>query len=194
MSKRHPVRWVGLLLLLGLAVAALTLFLLANHTPGDYRPAAIAPDEKKQKIAALEDKILREFVGPAGEISSRSDGQPIDPTKSFTVMIKQDELNEWVGSLPEEAVAWLANFGLRDPAVALGRNRITFYIYWAKYKKVLGVDLQPVVEPDGMLRIHLQSVRMGNLPMPQSWVDAEIKNLIQEMQVRLQKDERQGKQ
>lgn len=184
MRIRRTVKWVSLAVLLVVAALAVTSLALARRRPGDYAPLALTEAQKKASQENLNRKLAN-FVRMAGEIGSYRAGEPVPPGQSFTVEVTQQEMNEWVASLPDAAVTQLARLGLSDPAVALGDGKLTFYAYWAKLKGVAGIDFAFRFDKDGLMRLELRSIRMGELRLPRSLYDDLVRRLEQDLQARL---------
>ncbi len=193
MKTGRAIRW-GLIILLGVLLGtALTLYLLANRRPADYRPTVLAAEGKEQARERLKDRVA-EFVSRAGEISSYPDGGQIDPDQVMVMTVTQDEMNDWVASLPEQAEIEMARMGLREPAIALGDDRLTFYAFWAEHEKVVGIDFAFTFTPTGDLKLLLKGVRMGNLAMPRTFYDELVVRLERHIQRRLSQADAAGQE
>lgn len=184
MKIRRTIKWTVLLLLLGLAAAIVTACFLALRVPDDYAPLRLSEGQKKTSQEKLNRK-LSDFVRMAGEIGSYRSGEPIKPGQSFTTEVTQQEMNEWVASLPDAAVAQLSRVGLSDPAVAIGDGKLTFYAYWAKLKGIAGIEFAFTFDDQGLMRLVLLNIRMGDVKLPRSLYDDLVRNLENNVQASL---------
>lgn len=175
MRKTRIIKWTLLSLLLILLAGGLTVYLLACHKPGDYRPRSLSAQQKQAARERL-GQTVTDFLRSAGETSWTST-QPLDPTKHVKMTVTQDELSEWIASLPDEALAELEKMGLSKPAMALDNDRLTFYAFWAEYDKVVGIDFNFRFDDKGLMTIDVKAVRLGDLPMPRDFVDKKVNKL-----------------
>ena len=189
MSRRRVVKWISLVVILLLVGAVVTLYLLSIARPGDYRPLTLSAEQKARAIDQFE-KRVSSFIADATKISSAEPGGTIDPDARMEMAVTQDELNEWVASLPDAAIAELRRIGLKDPSAAIGEGRLTFYAFWIRHERVLGVDLGFEFQDDGKMLVKLKGMRLGQMPVPVKIVN----EFVHEMEGKVQDSLRQANQ
>lgn len=161
------VRRAAAILLLGLVLGGAALYLLASWLPSDYHPAALPFEERT--IAAQ--KFIRKMV------DLTNDWQRGGP---FALSFTEAELNACLASMDEIAAfdpngspgdvhRLMDRAGLAGPAAAVHDGVLTLMVRLKDYGKVISADLSFEFLPTGNLRVHLEAVRVGRLPVP-AWL------------------------
>jgi hypothetical protein len=158
---------------LGVAVVVIVgaLWLLLNRPPGSYRPVRLAPEDRGV--------AMREFRARLMDFSN--EGQKNLP---FTWSFTEDSLNCYLDSMDEIAAEGGAKNGavrraldkahLGDLAVALDNGAITVMARQTQYDKIVSARLGLEITPAGKLRVRLEGVKVGSLPVPESMVRRRV--------------------
>lgn len=176
-------RRIVLLSAVALIIAGLvTAYILASWMPADYQPARLTSAEK--------DVAMREFRRRLMEFNN--EGQKNEP---FDWTLTQDQLNRYLDSMDEIAVQGgteagsvhraMESIGLAEPAVVLDNGRVRIVARSLQYKKIVSLDIGLSLDPDGRLRVSIESARIGRLPMPASLVRSMIERLRGKLSRRL---------
>jgi len=167
----------------GLIVAGLVaVYILASWAPSDYQPTRLT--------AAQKDAAMREFRRRLMEFNN--EGQK---NKPFDWALTQDQLNRYLNSMDEIAVQGgaeagsvhraMESIGLAEPAVVLDSGRVRIVARSLRYKKIVSIDIGLTIGPDGWLRVSTESARIGQLPVPASFVRSAIERLQGKLSQRL---------
>ncbi|MBP8605298.1 MAG: hypothetical protein KBI46_05585 [Phycisphaerae bacterium] len=127
------------------------IFSLYRYTPGAYQPPA-SPNSD-QISPYLTHELAPDFLNR------------VQLDKSFELIIKQDGLNEIISQQD-----WPAELGeiTFDKPMVIFANRAIYLMGTVNYRdlsSVATVQAQPVLNPDGRLRLNIQSIRLGLLPV-----------------------------
>lgn len=157
--------------LIGLGVVVVVLggafWLLLNRPPNCYRPVRLAPEDRAV--------AMREFRTRLMDFSNQ--GQMNEP---FTWSFTEESLNCYLDSMDEIAAEGGAKSGavrramekihLADPAVALDGGVVTVMARHTEYDKIISARLALEITPEGKLRVRLEGVKVGSIPVPDSMV------------------------
>jgi hypothetical protein len=178
MSVRKWIVRALLLLVLAVLIAAGGAYVLSTRAPAEYRPAALAPEQQEQHRAELVEQVA-DFHNQAGA------GQP------FRWTISQQQANDYLSSLdafarldPGNRVVpsrEMERVGLRAPAVAMRDSSLRLMVYSTKYDKVLAADVAFQFDAQGRLRLAVESVQIGSLPVPASLADQKLATLREQL-------------
>ena len=181
-----------------------TLYMKASEVPQDYKPITLTVERKAEVRKAMETK-LSDFIRQAGEIhksalaaasgagggaggaadataTDQAAGPIVLPNREFKMEIGQDEINEWTAAATEKLENSLQQFGMSQPAIAFGDNRLTFYSNWDKYGKVVGLDMSLDFDAESAMTIKISSARMGSLPVPEAALKKHKKEIVKKLQ------------
>ncbi len=164
-----------LLAAVGVAAAAATLYVIASHVPSDYQPAQLPPQTRESSAKKFAAKAVEQYWEKA------------QLPQPFAVRFTQDELNAYLASLDEIAAQTpqgrrgsvrqlMESRGLADPAVAFKDGEVVLMIRLKDLDKVLSVGLTFEFLPDGRLRVGHGRLRLGSLPIPDSFVRQQLEN------------------
>ncbi len=177
------------------------MYLLASLRPSNYHPAYYLSGSEKQIVAnAFVQEAYVKFQNKAGE------------NKPFTWTFTQERLNEYLASMdeivanapghePGEVYSAMDRYALAAPAVALDDGKITLMVRSQRYDKILSAEfsfslstlpqtrsrpaaIDGSIENRQVLRVSLSGVRVGNLPIPKTFV----KDYLERAQQSLAKD------
>jgi len=171
MERRTVIRKA----LIGLGVVAVVLggafWLLLNRPPSCYRPVRLAPEDRVV--------TMREFRSRLMDFSNQ--GQMNEP---FTWSFTEESLNCYLDSMDEIAAEGGAKSGavrramekvhLADPAVALDGGVVTVMARHTEYDKIVSARVGLEITPDGKLRVRLEGVKVGSIPVPDSMVHRRV--------------------
>lgn len=192
-KKRRIVKWTLGILLLAVLVTAGWLYVKASQVPTDYTPIQLTASQKIDAKRSL-DVRLQEFARLAGEISSippgASDVGVADAgdagtgaqKREFMMAVSQDEMNEWAATVSEKLENTLTELGMSQPAIAFGKDRLTFYSRWDQYNKVVGMDMSLRFDNSGLMTVQIQQARIGNLPMPEKTLQQHKAQIVSRLQ------------
>ncbi len=162
------------LVLLALVAAAVTLYLMAAAAPEDYAPARLSASERARRAREFTNKVLlRDFYNE------------VQRSRPFEMTLTEGALNAYLASADEIAGnyphvkpgtvdAWMEEKNLAEPAIALHAGYLTLMVRSAEFNKVLSVDVAPVFEGEGSMRVELRGVRVGTLPVPERLVADQL--------------------
>jgi len=174
--------WTFLILVVVAVGTVGVLYYRACTVPDDYEPLALSPAEKARAIRRMEDKLLA-FGTAAGIVGGRSTHQTgvmaedrkrlaargdIEiGERHFIQRFSSDDLNHWIASMPDDVTSALHSAGMSQPAVAIGKDRLTFYSHWEEFDKIVGVDLDFQFNADQTMTIQVRSARVGTQAIPE---------------------------
>ena len=190
MKKRRVVNWVLISLVVAVLVTGGVLYMMASKVPEDYRPVVLTEARKQEARESLAAKV-KDFIRLAGEIGSEEPDQvattrPGDGArpqkKQFKMSLSQDEVNEWTATMNDKLSNTLKEFGMSDPAVAIGKDRLTFYARWAEYDKVVGLDMGFRFNSDSTMTIDIKKARIGDLPMPKASLEKHKAAIVDKLE------------
>ena len=169
---------VGIVLLLMVATAV--LLLLASCRPDTYQPYLLTQAERED--------VAKNFITKCLALGSQLGNK--DP---FTHTIKQDDLNLYLASLDElaflrlqgddvakqssEVVDAMDKAGLAYPAVNMDNDILTIMFRTEGINKVISVDLKFEVTDDSHLKVTMEQVRVGKMPVPAFLVSGALDSM-----------------
>ncbi len=181
----RSVKWSVATVAVLLGVTAATGYLLAKRAPSDYRPLTPSRVETARAVDSLR-KTVVEFLGVAGRIGSRDpNAAPRTQPRRRKFVVRQENLNQWIASLPTDVLHSLYSAGLSRPAIALDDDRFTFYVYWETMNVVVGLDFAFEFAPDDSLVIRVKSVRLGGLVLPETIVAGNKHHVVDQLRIEL---------
>lgn len=186
MRVRRTIRIALLIaapLVLGGAVAG---YLLLSRVPSSYQPLRLDPQAKDAATSGFYKSILK----------FNEEGQKNAP---FTWSVSQEWINRSLASMDEIARKnpfgppvkpgtirkMMDRAGLADPAVTLDDGKVTIMVRSARYNKVVSADVGFQFTPDGGLRVLLEGMRIGAMPVPSWMVAKELARLKADLARRL---------
>jgi hypothetical protein len=171
MDRRTVIRKALVGLGVAVVVAGGAFWLLLNRPPNCYRPVRLAPEDRAV--------AMREFRTRLMDFSNQ--GQMNEP---FTWAFTEESLNCYLDSMDEIAAEGGAKAGaarramekvhLADPAVALDGGVVTVMARQTEYDKIISARLALEITPDGKLRVRLEGVKVGSIPVPDSMVHRRV--------------------
>ena len=190
--------------LLGIAVvltaAAALSYWAFKGTPAYYQRPQLSAQERADAATRAEQKFIRtrEWANDlwAGEQRSLVAGQGGSATKPatfaataragepFTVSFTEHELNAF---FEKWSKSWEQRYQqhVRDPAVVLRDGRIILLGTLVDAGTIASFHFRPLVDDADQLRLTLESVRAGRLPMPEMVWAAQRDRLVAGLQRRL---------
>jgi hypothetical protein len=168
--------WTGLVLLLAaLATSVGVVFYMAGRKPANYSPARLEPDQRQQAATDFYNRVI-DF------------GNQTQMDQPFAWSIEQRRLKHYLASMDEIAAQTpsgrpgqvrdaLADVGLDEPDVALKDGVLTLMVRMTEMDKVMAADLGLAIDEAGKLRVTLQEVRVGDLPIPKASVEGQLDKL-----------------
>ena len=190
--------------LLGIAVvltaAAALSYWAFKGTPAYYHRLQLSDAERADAADRAEKKFIRtkEWANDlwVGEERSLAAGQGRDATnpgaqattaaagQPFTVSFTEHELNAF---FEKWSKSWEQRYQqhVRDPAVVLRDGRIILLGTLVDVGTIASFHFQPLIDDANQLRLTLESVRAGRLPMPEMVWSAQRDRLVAALQRRL---------
>jgi len=155
--------------------AAGGLYLVANWSPAQYRPAEMPPEDIHE--------TAKEFVELLSEFHNR-----LRSPEAFSVSLTEEQINGYLASMDDigalapngkagQVQAQLERAGVDRPAVAIGEGVLTVMARLRSPDKVVSADLAFESQPDGQLKVRVLGVRVGRLPVPDSLVRQSLREL-----------------
>ena len=148
------------------AAGAAVLWILASATPDRYQPAELSENERRQ--------VGYDFIS---DVVQRLHNEA-QYRKPFDLVLTEKQLNGYLASMDEIiAIApgreleghpvrdALDKAGVDGLAVALRGGKLTLMGRLSRHDKVVSIDVVPRLE-GGMLRVDIEGVRIGSLPIP----------------------------
>lgn len=173
-----------ILVFVGVVIGVVVLLLLAGVAllkaePSYYRPLAMTPEQIESAARRVEDKLV-EIRNVAGERRmDQANAAAATRGTVYVVTFTQDELNAFLAKWSELSAVRSALGGQIDrPAVALRKGEVILAARanLGQINSVLGVHLRPTLTADG-LRLTLDRVTAGRLPVPRATFDGELSRL-----------------
>ncbi|MCK5114285.1 MAG: hypothetical protein KAR11_05935 [Phycisphaerae bacterium] len=181
MNKRKLTISLIVVVVLLLMVATAVILLLASCRPDAYQPYALTQAERKKVTD-------NNFTPKCAKLLSQL-GNP-DP---FTHVITQDNLNLYLASLDEiafwrlqsnnvgdessELIDAMDKAGVAYPAVNMDDEVLTIMVRTEKINKVISIDLKFDVTDDGRVKVTMDGVRVGKMPVPKFIVTGVIDSM-----------------
>jgi hypothetical protein len=179
MSK--PVKWTILIVLFGGMLALAMVFLAASSVPDTYEPYRMTQEDREHAAMHFANVHGIEFFNKAGDV------------KPFTHEVTADDLNKYLAALDQIAflrpppagknqrigTVWNAMeaAGIADPMVVIDDGMLTVMVRTLGSNKVVSMDLRlEMVEP-GKMKVALEGIRVGLMPVPQTVVGGGIEQL-----------------
>ncbi|MDQ3441517.1 MAG: hypothetical protein M3478_14335 [Planctomycetota bacterium] len=163
-------------------------------TPDYYQRPQLSAKERSDAA----NSAIQKFFGTstwandlqAGEQRSILDGAGATtgpatrPRQSHTVTFTEQELNAF---FQEWSTHWEPRYAerVKDPAVVLRADRIILLGTAVELGAIASCHFQPAINERGQLRLTLESVRAGRLPMPEVVWAAQRDRLVAALQQRL---------
>ncbi len=152
---------VGILLLL-IAAAALVVYRRANRVPDWYATAKIMSDDPD-----LENKTAAPLQTWASRASAGNVATKPAQDKQFTVSLTADDINRLIAK-------WSTSAGfekkmqayVKDIRVRIADGQITIAGESIEYQKIMSVVLEPRTDSNGYSQMMLNSIRVGDVPLP----------------------------
>jgi hypothetical protein len=185
MKLKKALGWSVLGLLFGLMLIAGVVFLLASSVPGEYQPYNLTQEDRQQQAQHLVKHQIAPFWNNFGK------------PEPFTHAISEDQLNLYLASLDEIAYnrpnradqtmktggvyEAMDKAGLADPVVKMSDGMLTVMVRTKASNKVISMDLVfDIVEGD-RLKVGLDEVRIGRMPVPQFMLAEALDSLKSDM-------------
>ncbi len=160
--------WVLAITFLAVVVAAGMIYAMACRIPPAYHYRALTAEEQKESLDSLiADHIFHRFGNKAGA------GLP------FTWTITAARANEYLASLdavgslcepPTYPSLEMERAGLSGPAVAMHQGVLTLMVHAKRYDKIFSTDLAFDFNGQGDLTARTLAMRVGVMPVPQSFL------------------------
>ncbi len=174
MNKKKIAWRAGLALLLFLMLVTAVVFLMASSVPSEYRPLQMTKQQREDAAAHLVKRgteILNKYQEPG----------------SFTHKITEGELNSYLASLEEIAYLRLPRkgeqapkiggvyeamdkAGVADPLVRMSDGILTIMVRTERLRKVISLDISFDFPDADRVKIAIEAVRIGRMPVPEALV------------------------
>ena len=179
MSAKKTICYAGLILFFAVLLLVGVGFMLASMRPADYHPYQLTKEIRQRQVA----KFFNKHVAPFHN-------NYIKP-EPFTHTLKQDEMNFYLASLDEIALQRpnkkgkkmqtggvyeaMDKNGLADPVVKFADQQLTIMIRSKQHAdKIITLKIVMDVDENGLLKISLDAVKVGRLPVPKSVVEESL--------------------
>jgi hypothetical protein len=175
MNWKKTLIWTTLFVIFGLMLATAIVFLLASSPPDEYRPYKLNVLERKQVAEHFGTKLVNELLNGFEDV------------KPFTHTVKETELKQYLASLDmianisdtqtsrgqrsKQLVEAMDKAGLADPDADFSPDGLTLMVRTVRSAKVISLDLSFEFVGEDRMKVNLDSVRIGRMPVPQFIVD-----------------------
>lgn len=179
MSK--PVKWTILIVIFGGMLALALVFLAASSVPDAYEPYRMTQEDREHAAMHFANVHGIEFFNKAGDV------------KPFTHEITADDFNKYLAALDQIAflrpppagknqrigTVWKAmeSAGIADPMVVIDNGILTVMVRTLGSNKVVSMDLRLEMVAPGKMKVALEGIRVGLMPVPQTAVGGGIEQL-----------------
>ncbi len=166
MSKRKKwLKRIGLslvvIVLLG-GLVGLVMYQRADKVPDWYTRAQTIPDDP-----AVESRTAAKLQNWASKVSAGDPQTKTSDDRQFTVVLTADDINRLI-------VKWSKSAGfeekmsryVRNVRVRIADDAITIAGQYVEYDKVVSVILKPQADGSGYAQLKLDSMRIGEQPLP----------------------------
>ena len=166
-------------LLAAVLVAGAVTYVLSTWSPASYAPASL--DDARQI------QVAQAFL--AGNIIDGF-GNRVEEGRPFSWSLRAETCNEILASMDEIAYQLdgrgerqrpveraLREQGISSPAVRFQNGQITLMMFSDAVNRVFSVDIGLSLDGGGRLRVGLDGVRVGRLPLPASFVRDALASL-----------------
>lgn len=185
MKAGRIIRWAAPALLVVVLLLAGVAYFLSLRRPSGYRPAVLSPEQRARARERVEARVM-DLLSKAREAATALQEDP-EGDHSFTMEVTEEELNEWIASLPDAALAQFRAVGMVDPAASIDEGQLTLYGFAPKHNRVMSVALVPHFDAEGLMTLEIGAVKIGDLPMPGRLLDEELAKLRQHIRTELRK-------
>ncbi|MHC4562330.1 MAG: hypothetical protein ACYS8X_06095 [Planctomycetota bacterium] len=173
----------GIIVLFVIALGIAVVDRLASWHPSAYRPPQLQQAEKEQWAKA--------FYGDLQAFNNAGQG-----TEPYDWVLREDDLNNYLASMDEivavqpsrkrgEVQKVLDTAGLVEPVVRLDDGRLTIMLRSNERGMVASTDLRIGMTEDGQIRVQLDGVRVGVLPVPRFAIRSQLEDFKIQLQERL---------
>jgi len=171
MKKRRIVKWSGIVLAAIVVVTIAVLYILDSRVPTAYRPAQLGLEERM----LVRDRFWHHIL----QFNQKAH-------RPFDWVITERQLNEYLASMEEiemkvsaraRSGRLMERAGIAEPVVAVGDGILTVMLLSTRHDKVFSADLSLTFTEEGRLRIRVEQVRIGALPVPRSLVHDRLQQL-----------------
>lgn len=165
------MRRAGVFLLVATVVGGAILWFMFQHKPDWYQPVHLDPIAKKQAR-----RDATNFIDSIGDRMVKGD--------PFDLVLNENRLNEWLGMMPEFAsgVSVDGSGLLTLPAIRFTEDRMQLGAHYQKggLRAILGLTIVFAVgSDDESVRMTVESIHGGSLPVPRRILDPLIESAIQ---------------
>lgn len=172
-AKRRRWRLILLLSSLGALLGLIGAGLAAACRPAWYQPTGL--DWSRLR----DDK--RAFAQMFDDIS-----KTLNSRQAIDVELREDQVNRWIAARTEIPELWMDSAGrsfdpFLDPQVTFlpaNRVRVAATLQWDRWRVIVSCIGRLELVPDE-LRVHWESVKLGSLPVPVSWITHRLQTTPQ---------------
>ena len=177
MKLRGLTKWILAAIPFAIVFAAIVIYVEINSAPRGYSVPDLTPQQKDTVAETfINEKLVADFHNKA------SVNQPyqweITEGQANHALASMDEIAYRLGSKKGIVNKALADLKLADPAVRFENDRMILMIRSLDLDKVLSAGLSFDFDSQGKMLIKIQSVRLGNMPVPASFVQQQIAALV----------------
>jgi hypothetical protein len=170
-------------------IAGLVLLWLVQAPPSYYQPLALTPQQLEDAAKRAEDKFveIRNVAGGAAAATSDS---------TFQVTFTQEELNAFLQKWTELSQVRKALGGrLTRPAVVLRADRLILAgkVNAGQLDSIVGVEFRPSIDGQGRLRMDIEQVSAGKLPVPLAMLSGSFSEGIKALRANLPRWRREAR-
>jgi hypothetical protein len=200
--RRRLWRLVALTTLFVLMTALCGVLYLVRTAPAfwiarNVKALAMTRDQRVAQAVAVEDRLLALFGrgsagagGGVGENAPPGGGAAVEAT--LAAQFEESDEPKMITLTCDEANAWLDE-RLRDwmkqrdydmppqinkPMIAVQKGRLIFAFEYESesVSQVFSAACSPEIKPDGMMRLNVDDVQAGRMPVPTSTLGASLRN------------------
>lgn len=163
MKVKRAIRWLGLLVSLGLLLYVLHVYLKITGQPAYYHPPKMTAPQRQSAAA----DYMRQMDALGSALAA---GQ------QFTLSFNQEQMNKYLGAIneidpPAPDKPSLQEGGIAALFVVLSPDVLTLVIHAAAEDRVVSMHLGLAVSADGKLGVRLVGTGLGKLEVPEMMMD-----------------------
>jgi hypothetical protein len=165
MKPRKVLKRVGLTLLLLVVLAGVVgvvMYQRADRVPDWYTQAQTIADDP-----AVESRTAAKLQNWASKVSAGDPQTKTSDDRQFTVILTADDINRLISKWSKSAgfEEKMSRY-VRNVRVRVADGTITIAGQYVEYDKVVSVILRPQTDPSGYATLKLESMRIGEQPLP----------------------------
>lgn len=177
MRRLTKIKWLLTAVVVLIALVVMIAYLLTSRIPGDYKPAHLSQDQRRQ--------VATTFINDIITFDNLT-----QQNKMFEWSITDEQANRYLACMDEIAVLrprpndkpagireGMDRAGFVQPAVAFDDGIVTFMVRATEHSKVISVDVRLGLVNEDEFEARITGVRVGSLPVPISVVRERLESL-----------------